>query len=539
LGLEVNVDKIPELEDVIEFSRNFIRKLDVFYDGLTIDQVKYITVDYDPRKLSKLQMESEDITKNIELSKAKLLEFTDQLKSLTVLDDRPKNCKIDGCPFISEAIKISKTKSKESITQDLDKLQEKIQQYSVDLTENQNNIMIWNSMIPKRTEYGTLIELFKNIITKYPENSLLNSAYKDFEIKVSKLHSFNDLREVSNLIEGLNRLIELRDEIQKNQVIEASYKSHRDKIKLINSTKSNLESMKKEQEDLNIKIIELRKSISVSQDLVTSLSSNLGMEELYKSVYDDYLDTKTKFDSISEKLQQYEKKSAEALNALSVIEKYKEDLNKAQEELDPVKNSITDVTGRLTLLNNYLTEYNKYNESYQIIETLKKYCSPTGGGIQTIFMQLYMSKTLELSNQILAMLFNGEYQLIDFVINENEFRIPFIGNGLVVDDISSGSNSQVCMMGMVINLVLLHQASTKYNIAYLDEIDAGLDHRNRFEFVDALYKTIPLLNIEQLFMISHSMETDTSSVDIIKLKGYEDFEDTVQMGNVIFDYNEL
>jgi ABC-type multidrug transport system ATPase subunit len=95
------------------------------------------------------------------------------------------------------------------------------------------------------------------------------------------------------------------------------------------------------------------------------------------------------------------------------------------------------------------------------------------------------------------------------------------------------------MMGMVINLVLLHQASTKYNIAYLDEIDAGLDHRNRFEFVDALYKTIPLLNIEQLFMISHSMETDTSSVDIIKLKGYEDFEDTVQMGNVIFDYNEL
>ena len=93
-------------------------------------------------------------------------------------------------------------------------------------------------------------------------------------------------------------------------------------------------------------------------------------------------------------------------------------------------------------------------------------------------------------------------------------------------------------MGMVINLVLLKQASTKFNIAYLDEIDAGLDHRNRFEFVDALYKSIPILGIDQLFMISHSMETDTSAVDIIKLKSYADFEDTVTLGNVIYDYNE-
>ena len=37
-------------------------------------------------------------------------------------------------------------------------------------------------------------------------------------------------------------------------------------------------------------------------------------------------------------------------------------------------------------------------------------------------------------------------------------------------------------------------------------------------------------------MISHSMEADTSSTDIIKLMTYDDFEDTVDMGNVIYDY---
>jgi hypothetical protein len=173
-----------------------------------------------------------------------------------------------------------------------------------------------------------------------------------------------------------------------------------------------------------------------------------------------------------------------------------------------------------------------------MIETLKKYCSPTAGGIQTIFMQIYMNKTLDLANQVLSMLFGGEYKLLEFVINQNEFRIPFIGNGLPVDDVSSGSTSQICIMGMVINLVLLHQASTKFNIARLDEIDGGLDHRNRFEFVNTLYRTMPILNIDQLFIISHSLEEDTSAVDIIKLKSYSDFEDTVQLGNVIWDYQE-
>jgi hypothetical protein len=172
-----------------------------------------------------------------------------------------------------------------------------------------------------------------------------------------------------------------------------------------------------------------------------------------------------------------------------------------------------------------------------VIETLKKYCSPTAGGIQTVFMQMYMSKTLELANNVLGILFNGEYKLLDFVINEDEFRIPFIGSGLPVDDISSGSASQICIMGTVINLVLLYQASTKYNIARLDEVDAGLDNRNRSGFVDWLRQIMPILNISQLITISHSIEIDSSFVDIIKLKSYPEYETSVT-GNVIWDYSE-
>ena len=65
---------------------------------------------------------------------------------------------------------------------------------------------------------------------------------------------------------------------------------------------------------------------------------------------------------------------------------------------------------------------------------------------------------------------------------------------MTVDDISSGSTSQVCMMGMIINLALANMCSTKYNIVSLDEIDGGLDNVNKYLFIDVLQKISEILN---------------------------------------------
>ena len=84
---------------------------------------------------------------------------------------------------------------------------------------------------------------------------------------------------------------------------------------------------------------------------------------------------------------------------------------------------------------------------------------------------------------------------------------------------------------------LLFQASTKYNLVALDELDSGLDSANRQQYTQVLYRMLPILNIEQLFIISHSIELDATNVDIIKLKSYESYES--ESGNVIWDYNEI
>ena len=136
------------------------------------------------------------------------------------------------------------------------------------------------------------------------------------------------------------------------------------------------------------------------------------------------------------------------------------------------------------------------------------------------------------------MIFNGEYRLLDFVVNDKEFRIPFIGSGMAVDDVSSGSSSQVCIIGMAISMALKYQASTKYNITRFDEIDSGLDSKNRLDLINIIHHIKAVLGIEQVIMISHSAEIEMGNVDVIQLRRYENM-DVGCNGNIIYDFDSM
>ena len=132
----------------------------------------------------------------------------------------------------------------------------------------------------------------------------------------------------------------------------------------------------------------------------------------------------------------------------------------------------------------YTEELAEYKANYEVIEKLKHYSSPTTG-IQLVFMDLYMSKVISMANELLALLFDGNFVLQQFVINESEFRIPCCGNRIMNDDISSMSTAQICMISMILSFAFLFHSSTKYNILKLDEIDGALDTNNRLGFVNS------------------------------------------------------
>ena len=514
---------IPDISDYLRFSNNIINQVDSLYDNMNPKDMKFLCYEFDQGMiLQKMNLQKQLIV-DLDSKKQELSELQSNLKIISVLDNRPKNCKINTCVFIADALK-AKSKNPH-IVEDLSKIQEEIMKISKSISETQSEIDFLQSLVPKKTKLDMLRDTFEKnnaICVKF------GLDFQDILSRISDLNLLNDLRDQRRWINILNLLKQYEAEQKENEILKVKYDSYIDKIKIINSNKNRIQKLETEYEELSSQVKKLKSDINNYQSLSDTLSNKIANEISYINIYRQYLEVKQKYDNVVKELNEFKKKFSKSMESLPLIESMSAQINSLNNELLPITSDINKISGELILLDSYYKDYNDYKSSYDIIETLKKYCSPTSGGIQTLFMQLYMHKTLELSNQILMMLFSGEYQLLDFVINEDEFRIPFIGSGLPVDDISSGSTSQICMFGMIINLVLLHQASTKFNIAKLDEVDGGLDSRNRFGFVNVLYNIMPMLGIEQLFIISHSMEQDTSNADIIKLKSYSDYQKYIE-----------
>lgn len=171
----------------------------------------------------------------------------------------------------------------------------------------------------------------------------------------------------------------------------------------------------------------------------------------------------------------------------------------------------------MDLIIEYAKELTQYNNKYEFIETIKKYCSPSTG-IQMVFVDLYMNKILAIANSLLQNFFGGEFVLQPFIINESEFRIPVQGNGLLIDDISSMSASQIAMINMCVSFAILSHSSSKYRIIRLDEIDSALDSNNRSRYPMIIDSVMDILGSEQCFLVSHNNEFVDTDFQIINLK---------------------
>lgn len=536
LQIPINTDMILPLTNYIAFADKIVILIDHFMDNMSSDDITFVIQTYSNIYIQDLIAYQQDNIEDIEEVKVEIAKIQSQISLLSTLENRPSNCKIDKCPFISEALNLKKSLTEDPIER-LSELQDKMLRLSDLSTEIQKKIDYTYSMSSKRTEYDAIRS---SVLENREILSVLHPEFIDrFDDYLINMYSFNELRDHDRETDGLNLLKLYSTEYQTAQVLEAEYKGYREKIQLLNSNRTLLENLKKEQSDLVIKIKELKSQIDSYKTTIDEISNNISTLSEYNSVIEQYNAVNAEYKIELDRYNEYQRKSNKALEALSNINGYRADIDRLSNELNPIMQEISRISGQLTLLDSYYIEYNQYKSSFDLIETVKKYCNPTGGGIQTLFMQIYMSKTKDTANEVLSMLFNGSYKLLDFVINENEFRIPFIGEGMAVDDISSGSNAQISMMGMIINLVLLHQASTKFNIAQLDEIGQGLDNYNSSQFINVLFHCMNILNIEQLFLISHSTESDNTYADIIKLKGYDDYESSIKSGNIIWDFDEV
>lgn len=466
--------------------------------------------------------------KNDELNK-QYAKFISKRELASELVNRPSGCTIDNCPYIESAVKAN-----------LEYPEHKMKELESEISAIDEEIKYINHCLDKCELYSEILSYVSNIerelnskigfIKKLPVRPDFQQTFLQ---RIIQLDKFEDIDELYKFVDCGNMIEEYKVAKEQLMKYEAEYKLYESRNNIIDSIVIDIER-------LNSKVNELADELDKDNGAIVEIENTLDslqstkqkLINLYSKINDSLIPTENRRDEL-DKIKSTLDDNTSELNTLetqlgqlnSNINIITNDINSLTKERDGIKHS-------LVMLNEYRKELAEYQDKYTKIERIRYYSS-SSTGIQTLYMQLYMNKILSTANDLLAMLFDGEFVLQPFIINEQEFRIPCLGSGLLHDDISSMSRAQKAMINMILSYSILYQSNTRYNIVSLDEIDDSLDESNRSYFMTLLDNLMSILRCEQSFIISHNNELVSELADLIILKTVPGAN---YGGNIIWSY---
>lgn len=148
-----------------------------------------------------------------------------------------------------------------------------------------------------------------------------------------------------------------------------------------------------------------------------------------------------------------------------------------------------------------IDKHDTVNGRYKIIAE----ATSSTKGKPVIAIRDTVNDALALTNRLLDIMYDGEIELLEPIIDENSFTLPFRCGSHLSPDIKYGSQSESTLLSLALEMALSASLS-KYNVCLVDEIDAYLDSMMHDSFLMMLQETMATLKMEQLFLISHSIQ---------------------------------
>lgn len=511
-----NASKLFESNITIEKLDMMKAQLDYIMNRININLPIYDTPDGYSVKIDKVSSK----IRNSEIARDEIVKKLLQMNGISedlINSKVPKGCKIKDCPMRLAIEKAEKDNHQiQELKKDLDACDNTIKeskQYMEDLSIRYRESLSRSELLTHYNSFSDIILALLNFDT---------NTKSSFDSITSKVWENPDLynRTVSALIDKYIDIFNMKAQYEALQTTYINtvdlYTKIINKVDQIKELKENESALVREYKKNNIELVKLESSCKEYNGYIADINTELdildrllplatALKEKYESlaqVTEIINKAKENIDSVKDNMNHRAKLIAESNSFADSIEKLRICYNNTNQDF--------------RMAAEYINELTQYNNTYQKIETVKKYTSPTTG-IQTLFMEAYMNNVLIVANQLLQLMFNGQFILQPFVINESEFRIPCAGNGYLNDDISSMSTSQICIISMIISFAMLYNSSSCYNILKLDEIDGGLDTNNRLHFISMLNQVMAIMKCEQCFIISHNAELETGEISTIQM----------------------
>lgn len=374
-------------------------------------------------------------------------------------------------------------------------------------------------VLVKALDSVTLFKLINQAITGYSD--LLNKL----NIPEFKMDYINSLISKFEGFDIEDKLVDIITEIEEYE----EFISLEQKIKDTKKELINIESQMHNHKEAKDELFEIDNSLN---KVISDISNNTNSIMIYELQITDLNDKKMILESINEyeaKLESMKLSIEENTNSLKTYETIFNKVISLTDEKESIKYDLSmkekeiSILNR-TLLNDKMTmrDFETFSDEKELLETkfddisILKEALSSNKGIPLLFIQLYLKNTKIIANQLLGMVYKGELEIADFIINDKEFRIPYIKNGILIDDVIKASQGEKSFISLAISFALIMQSVKKYNILLLDEIDATLDQKNRYLFINILEKFLTSINAEQAFLISHNNMFDSYSVNVIK-----------------------
>jgi hypothetical protein len=518
-NLNSSIKNLSEAEALVNAMEMIVPVLDSLYNGLdaTTKKEKYdfvkTTLDNDGKYVDQtieLSRTYNEVSRTVGELESEVLAYEilfDKAKSLAL---RPKECKIDDCSFVKEAIEAS-SKHPEKRINDINK---EISESKTLLKSLEKDIESYKELYDFNKRFTNLhgmVLSFRKLLDKSPVSYITDpyTLLASLDHMENLMVDFNQIRGIFNIITTKSNYEEIIESLKEPA---AKYEANK---ALIDELDSDIASLKDKLTTIDNRLMAEKDAIS---ETVTDISLTEFKIEVYtkcKSLVDECIGLDTRNEELQAQINSLSDIALKVKTLDARMAEAKSRADRLNNDLNAILNERDKIASNKTLLEDYIRDLDLYNKNFSILETIRYYLSPTTG-IQTVFMRTYMGNIILKANELLSLIFNGQFIIQPFVINEAEFRIPCLGNGLVNDDISSMSTSQICMISMILSFAILSNSSTDYNILKLDEIDGGLDTENRIQFIGLLKQLISMVGCEQCFLISHNMEydADTTVIDM-------------------------
>lgn len=515
-----------KLKDRIQYDKNElmrvndnIRMVTQAYKSLNVYKTKNV------RFIAKLMLNNNDVKKELLIYKSKLEEELETLSNNStkrkfinkLFDDDKINFKCDTiCPYMSFYNKLMEE------LDEYNNIDDKILDLKKQLSEYEELYDIYR-VLTNIEEIINNVDINSNIPIEYNINVILNNIIKNkLLVNSSMLNLAIDDAESFELLDNykknrdniINEYQTIKDFGLDNITIENKI------IKIKDNIIKNDNNIKKYQN--NIKELRQRKEELMNRD--NDILQALTLREQLDSIKKEFIEVEYRLKEIKHNIElkeQLEHSNEQLNSALVKINSNIQLDNKHKEELDYKLKEYSNLTNEYQALNLLFKDINEIRDALN-----------ASTGIPLVYLNVYLKNCPILMNTLLESVFDGQLQIDGFIINENEFRIPFITKGILVPDIINASQGESSFISIVLSLSLIIQSMTNYDIICLDELDGPLDNKNRQEFINILYKFIEQVNCEQVFLITHNNMFDNEPVDLILTS--ETDVDNFKYGNIIF-----